>query len=154
MIETAPTSISPFRGKRGLFREADKAEQEIDRLAALVDNIMESWKKHGADCGITLQIEPRSKKLRWRATVKHFKHQKNIEFDGEEMRQIRDGLSEAALTMLIGFEHRRLVLNMKLVVARVSLTEHRNYVAKAKALEDCAPESLKPAFPSQKTTSI
>lgn len=153
MLKTPFVVKSPFRGKRGFFRALPEAEIYLERLGQCVDSLIEAWKIHGLDSGITLQVEPRNKKLRWRATVKQFNHQKLIDFDGPELKEIRGKLSDPALVMLIGFEHRRLVLNMEIVKARLHIAELTAYTNAARELEAIAPESIKTPIPKPRERS-
>lgn len=125
-----------------MFRAAETACTDLAKHERAALRLIESWKEHGSTSGIMLHIETRSKRIRWRATHKVFGHQRTLEYSAEEMSQIIAKLSEEAHVLLLGFEHRRIMYNVKLATTRVHMKELESYVEEARALEKSAPIQL------------
>lgn len=142
-MRNSPIYINPFKNKRSLLRARLETENEIERLKRLSEAIIEQWRLHCSETGITLVTEPRSHQIRWRATKKIFSHQRILTFDSDEITGILPSLSDDALRLLLGFEHRRLEFNLRCTLARNALAELNLYAEESHKLEALAPEGLK-----------
>ena len=141
-MNTPPSTTNPFKGKRAFFRAAAEAKADLEKYKQRTERLIESWKQHGGSSGISLHAEPRNHRIRWRATMKQFNHQRMLDFDSEEIVEIRSMLSVEALTLLLGFEHRRLTLNANIAITTTSIREYESYIERARALEKIAPANL------------
>ena len=126
-----------------MFRAAESACADLAKHERAAQRLIESWKEYGSSSGIALHIETRSKRIRWRATHKVFGHQRALDYSADEMSQIIANLSEEAHVLLLGFEHRRIMYNVKLSTTRHHIKELESYMVEARALEDSAPAQLK-----------
>lgn len=132
-----------FKGKRGYFRKEAEVSNDIDKLQGRSDMLIESWKDQCSQTGITLSYESRSKRIRWRATVTHFDHQKYLTFESVEIQTILGNLADDAKALLIGYEYRRLVINMELIISRSTHQELKRFIERSRYLESIAPEYIK-----------
>ena len=141
--------LNPYRGKRALYRSAAEVDVTLEAVDAAGVELVGLWRRKIPGTGVILAIHHRVGRppvMYWRASSSTFGHRRELAFDGPELGSIRRHLSDQGLSILVGFEWRRIALNARHQALRSEQSLWSSWAGAQAELEAALPTSARPGI--------